>query len=263
MIRALWTAASGMRAQQLNVDVIANNLSNVNTTGFKKTRVDFQDLLYQTTRVPGSPVAQDTQIPTGLQVGHGVRPAATKKLFIQGNLIETRNDFDLIIEGLGFFQILGPDGTTTYYTRDGAFQPDSQGRLVNADGFLLRDSITIPENATSISVGTDGTVSVLLDDEPAPQNIGQIELAKFVNPAGLTNIGHNLYQETNSSGQPITGSPADPGFGLIAQGFLEISNVEVVEEMVKMITAQRAYEANSRAILTSDDMLATANQLRR
>ncbi len=263
LIRALWTAASGMRAQQMNVDMIANNLANVNTTGFKKTRIDFQDLFYQTIRAPGAPVAQGTQTPNGLQVGHGVRSAGTKKLFIQGNPIATQQKYDLMIEGDGFFQVLGADGTTIYYTRDGAFQPDSQGQLVTVDGFRLADNITIPSDTLDTIVSKDGTISVITSGSPVPQSIGQITLARFVNPAGLENIGRNLYAETNASGQASTGTPASQGFGIMNQGFLELSNVEVVEEMVRMITAQRAYEANSRAILTSDDMLATANQLRR
>jgi flagellar basal-body rod protein FlgG len=263
MIKALWTAASGMRAQQQNIDVIANNLANVNTTGFKKSRVDFQDLLYQTIRVPGSPVAQQTQIPTGLQVGYGVRTASTRKLFFQGNAIQTESDYDLMINGDGFFQVIAEDGVTTLYTRDGAFHPDGEGRLVTADGLPLKDNIVIPQNATKISVSTDGVVYAILEGEDQMQEIGRIQLAKFINPAGLENVGRNLFRKTPASGEPITGTPTSPGFGSIVKGFLEVSNVEVVEEMVKMITAQRAYEANSRAIITSDDMLAIANQLRR
>lgn len=252
-----------MRAQQMNVDVISNNLANVNTTGFKRARIDFQDLLYQTIQAAGVPVAQGTQTPNGLQVGHGARSAGTKKLFIQGNPIATQQTYDLMIEGGGFFQVLGADGNTTYYTRDGAFQPDSQGQLVTVDGFRLTDSITVPADALDVIVSKDGTVSALTSGSPVPQTIGQITLARFVNAAGLENIGRNLYSETAASGSATTGTPASQGFGIINQGFLELSNVEVVEEMVRMITAQRAYEANSRAILTSDDMLSTANQLRR
>ena len=262
MMRSLWTAASGMSGQQFTIDVIANNLANVNTSGYKKSRVDFQDLLYQTVRFAGTPVTSGAQVPTGIQVGHGVRPVATVKLFSQGTFRETENPLDLVIEGDGFFQVLLPDGTVAY-TRDGAFKKDSDGRIVTSDGFPLEPEIIIPPDAVEVSVGTDGTVSVVVPGGSAPQEVGRIELARFVNPAGLRNYGRNLFLATAASGQPIVGQPGLDGFGSIAQGFLEMSNVQVVEEMVNLILAQRAYDANSKAIQASDEMLNTANNLRR
>lgn len=262
MMRSMYTAASGMKAQQFNIDTIANNLANVNTAGFKKSRVDFQDLLYQTVRHAGTPVTDGAQIPTGIQLGHGVRPVATQKIFTQGTFQQTDNPLDLVIESDGFFQILLPSGEIAY-TRDGAFKTDSEGRIVTSDGFFLEPEIIIPEDASDITVGSDGTVSVTIPGNPEPQMVGQIELAKFVNPAGLHSAGRNLYLATAASGAPVIGTPGLDGFGMIAQGFLEMSNVEVVEEMVNMITSQRAYETNSKAIQASDDMLQTANNLRR
>lgn len=262
MMRSLWTAASGMAGQQFTVDTIANNLANVNTAGFKKSRVDFQDLLYQTLRFAGTPVTAGAEIPTGIQVGHGVRPVATVKIFSQGTFRETNNPLDLVIEGDGFFQILLPDGTVAY-TRDGAFKKDSEGRIVTSDGFVLEPEIIVPPDAIEISVGTDGTVSVVRVGGGEPEQIGRIELARFVNPAGLRNYGRNLFLATAASGPPIVGQPGLDGFGAIAQGFLEMSNVQVVEEMVNLILAQRAYDANSKAIQASDDMLQSANNLRR
>jgi flagellar basal-body rod protein FlgG len=262
MMRSLWTAGSGMTAQQFNIDTIANNLANVNTAGFKKSRVDFQDLLYQSVRYAGTPVTQGAQIPTGIQIGHGVRPVATQKIFTQGTFQQTDNPLDLVIEGEGFFQVLMPDGTVAY-TRDGAFKMDGEGRLVTSDGFTLEPEILVPSNTVTVSVGTDGTVSAVLDGESEPQNLGSIELVRFVNPAGLQSFGRNLLLATAASGEPILGTPGLEGFGAIAQGYLEISNVGVVEEMVNMIIAQRAYETNSKAIQASDEMLQTANNLRR
>lgn len=262
MMRSLWTAASGMNGQQFNIDTIANNLANVNTTGFKKSRVDFQDLLYQSVRNAGAPVTDGAQIPTGIQMGHGVRVVATQKVFGQGTFRQTDNPFDLVIENDGFFQILLPDGTVAY-TRDGAFKKDGAGRLVTSDGFFLEPEIVIPEDAVEVTIGTDGTVSVTRPGDPDPQYIGQIELARFINPAGLQSYGRNLYLTTASSGQPIVGTAGLDGFGMITQGWIEMSNVQVVEEMVNMITSQRAYEVNSKAIQASDDMLQTANNLRR
>ncbi|HEY8498179.1 MAG TPA: flagellar basal-body rod protein FlgG [Limnochordales bacterium] len=262
MMRSLWTAASGMAGQQFAVDTIANNLANVNTAGFKKSRVDFQDLLYQTIRFAGTAVTSGAEIPTGIQVGHGVRPVATVKIFSQGTFRETNNPLDLVIEGDGFFQILLPDGTVAY-TRDGSFKKDSDGRIVTSDGFVLQPEIVIPSDAVELSVGTDGTVSVVLVNGGEPQEIGRIELARFINPAGLLNYGRNLFLATGASGPPIVGQPGMDGFGAIAQGHLEMSNVEVVEEMVNLIMAQRAYDANSKAIQASDDMLQSANNLRR
>ena len=262
MMRSLWTAASGMTAQQFKIDTVSNNLANVNTTGFKKSRVDFQDLLYQTVRFAGTPVTAGAQVPTGIQVGHGVRPVATQKMFSQGTFQQTDNPLDVVVEGDGFFQILLPDGNISY-TRDGAFKRDSDGRVVSSDGFPLEPELIIPDDAMEVSIGSDGTVSVLRPGVNEPENIGQIELARFINPAGLKSEGRNFFTMTAASGQPIVGEPGLDGFGALAQGFLEMSNVQVVEEMVSMIVAQRAYATNSKAIQASDDMLQTANNLRR
>jgi len=262
MIRALWTAATGMQAKQMDMDVIANNLANVNTTGFKKSRVDFQDLMYQVVRVTGTPTSADTQVPSGIEIGLGVRPGAVQKMFSQGNIYETSNPLDVVIEGDGFFQILTPDGTIAY-TRDGSFKLDAQGRMVTSDGFPLEPPITIPEGAESVTIAQDGTVTVKMPGEMEPQEVGVIELARFINPAGLLSMGRNLYLATASSGEPQIGTPGLEGFGTLAQGFLETSNVQIVEEMVKMITAQRAYEINSKAITTADEMMSIANNLKR
>lgn len=262
MIRSLWIGSTGMRAQELNVDVIANNLANVNTTGFKKGRADFQDLLYQVLRAPGSPSSVDTMIPTGVQLGAGVRPAAVQKVFLQGDLRNTENPFDMAVEGDGFFQILLPNGLIAY-SRAGDFKLDRDGRFVTSDGYPLDPQITVPDDTTSVTVGTDGTVSVQVAGQPAPQEIGNVELVKFLNPAGLQAIGRNLFLETDASGAPIPGIPGEQGLGTIAQGYLETSNVSVVEEMVNMITAQRAYEINSQSVRTSDEMLQLANNLKR
>ena len=261
MIRALFTASTGMQAQQLNLDTIANNLANVNTNGFKRTRVDFQDLLYQTLRPAGTRTGNG-EVPTGLQVGHGTRPVATQKIFAQGNFHQTENQLDLVIEGDGFFQIVRPDGTSAY-TRSGAFKRDSQGQVVNSDGLILQPAITIPQDAVTIAVGTDGVVSVTTAGSTTPQQLGTIELARFANPAGLNAIGRNLFSPTQASGTATTGTPGQQGFGSISQGFLESSNVSVVEEMVNMIAAQRAFEVNSKAIKTADEMLALANNVSR
>lgn len=262
MMRSLWTAASGMMGQQLYIDTISNNLANVNTTGFKKSRVDFQDLLYQSSRYAGTPVAAGAQIPTGIQTGHGVRPVATQKIFSQGTFKQTDNPLDIVIEGEGFFQVLLPDGSVAF-TRDGAFKKDGEGRVVTSDGFPLEPEVLIPSDAVSINIGSDGTVSVLRSGIDEPQTVGQIELARFINPAGLRSMGRNLMAATVASGPAIVGTPGLDGFGALAQGYLEMSNVQVVEEMVNMIVAQRAYETNSKAIQASDDMLQTANNLRR
>ncbi|NLY11598.1 MAG: flagellar basal-body rod protein FlgG [Firmicutes bacterium] len=262
MMRSLWTAASGMVAQQFKIDTISNNLANVNTTGFKRSRVDFQDLLYQTLKYAGTPVTSGAQVPTGIQIGHGVRPVATQRIFSQGTFQQTDNPFDVVIEGDGFFQVLMPDGTIGY-TRDGAFKVDGYGRLVTSEGFPLYPEVMISLDAVSISIGSDGTVTQMIagSDEPVPA--GEIELVRFVNSAGLKSVGRNLYAATAASGEPIAGTPGLNGFGELAQGYLEMSNVQVVEEMVNMIVAQRAYETNSKAIQASDDMLQTANNLRR
>jgi len=262
MMRALWSAATGMLAKQLDMDVIANNLANVNSAGFKKSRVDFQDLMYQTIRTAGSTVAQGSRVPTGIQVGLGTRAAAIQKVFSQGDFIQTENPLDLVIEGDGFFQVLLPDGSTAY-TRTGAFKVDSEGRVVTSDGFVMEPELAVPANAVDISIGTDGTVTIQVAGENTPTELGQIQLARFLNPGGLMSIGRNLYKPTAASGDPAVGTPGLEGIGTIAQKFLEMSNVKVVEEMVNMIIAQRAYEVNSKAIQTSDEMLAAANNLRR
>jgi flagellar basal-body rod protein FlgG len=262
MIRSMWSAASGMQAQSVNIDVIANNIANVTTTGFKRSRAEFQDLLYETMRPPGSSSSENTQVPTGIQIGHGTRPVAVSKNFSEGELQMTKNELDLAIEGDGFFQITQPNGDTAY-TRAGSFKLDKEGRVVNPDGFLLEPAITIPTDAISVSVGMDGTVSVLQAGNATPREIGTIQLARFVNPAGLQSIGKNLYLPTDASGQAIAGTAGTANFGTIAQGFLEMSNVSVVDEMVNMITAQRAYETNSKVVQTSDDMLQLANNLKR
>lgn len=262
MIRSLWTAASGMNSQQQNIDVISNNLANVNTTGFKKSRVHFQDLMYQVLREAGAPTTQGTQVPAGIEIGNGVRVTDTQKILTQGSFQGTGNALDLVIEGDGFFQILLPDGNIAY-TRDGSFKRDNLGRVVTSDGFFVYPEVYIPEDATSVAVAADGTIAVLLAGDELPQEVGQIELARFINPAGLSSEGRNLFSTTLASGDPIIGNPGSQGLGNISQGYLEMSNVQIVEEMVGMISAQRAYELNSRAIQASDEMLQTANQLRR
>ena len=262
MIRSLWTSATGMQAQALNLDVISNNLANVNTSGFKKSRAEFQDLLYETIKPAGTPSSQDTNVPTGIQLGHGTRPSTVLKIFSQGSMENTQNELDLAIEGDGFFQITLPNGEMAY-TRDGAFKLDSDGRIVNSDGFAMEPEISIPSDALSISVGLDGTVSVLQAGENTPSEIGTIELARFVNPAGLISMGKNLFITSEASGDEMTGTAGEDGLGTLAQGFLEMSNVSVVDEMVNMITAQRAYESNSKAIQAADEMLQLANNVKR
>lgn len=262
MLKALWIAATGMEAQNLNIDIISNNLANVNTSGFKKDRADFEDLMYQTIKLAGAPATSQTQIPTGIDVGQGVRPVAVQKIFSQGDYKQTNNPLDLAIEGDGFFQILLPNGDLAY-TRAGAFKLDRDGRLVTADGNPLQPEITIPQDAEAISIGEDGTVSVLQPGNTAPTQLGQIQLVRFINPAGLKSLGRNLFMPTDSSGEPILGVPGENGFGTIAQGYLEMSNVSVVEEMVNMILAQRAYEINAKAIQTADEMLQMANNIKR
>jgi len=262
MIKAMRTAASGMVAQQMNVDNIANNLANVNTTGFKKSSVEFQDVLYQNYRRAGTATAIGSEVPTGLAIGYGTRASATTRQFTAGNLQGTGNPLDLAINGDGFFQIQHPDGTTAY-TRDGSFHISGDGRIVNSDGFFLDPDISVPQDASAISVGTDGTVEVLVSGQSQPTQVGQIELARFVNPAGLEAIGRNLLIPTRASGDPITDIPTQNGLGSIDQGYLEMSNVLVVDEMVNMIVAQRSYEMNSKAIQTADDMASVANNLKR
>ena len=262
MLRSLWTAATGMQAQALNIDVIANNLANVNTSGFKRSRADFQDLLYETIRMAGSPSSEGTEVPTGIQLGHGTRPAAVQKIFIQGDYQHTGNELDIAIEGDGFFQILQPNGEVAY-SRAGSFKMDGEGRIVTSDGFLMEPEIAVPSDTRAISIGTDGTVSVLQGGSGDAVEIGTIELARFINPAGLNSIGRNLYLTTDASGDVVTGTAGEDGFGTISQSYLEMSNVSVVDEMVNMITAQRAYEVNSKSIQTADDMLQMANSLKR
>ena len=262
MIRALWTAASGMESQQKNIDVVANNLANVNTAGFKKSRADFQDLMYQNLKTTGAPSTSTTQNPTGIQIGLGSRLAAVTKIFTTGDFSQTGNELDMAIEGDGFFQIQLPDGSTSY-SRAGSFKKDSTGRIVTSDGYPLLPAITVPSNATKTSIGNDGTVSVLQAGQNTPTQVGNIQLASFPNPAGLSAQGKNLFVPSDASGAPTTGTPGQTGLGTIAQGFLEMSNVSVMEEMVHMITGQRAYEINSKAVQAADEMLQTANNLRR
>ncbi len=262
MIKAMNTAATGMVAQQMNIDNIANNLANVNTTGFKKGRMEFQDILYQNFRKAGTSSALGAVIPVNLDVGHGTKAVATTREFSSGSMIVTGNPTDIAIAGNGFFQIQMPDGTLSY-TRDGSFKISADGTLVTSDGFPLTPEITISEDATDISIGIDGEVFVLVAGSETPQQIGQIELTKFINPAGLSAIGHNLYLETPASGPPITGTPTTEGLGRLDQGHLENSNVSVVDEMVHMILAQRAYEINSKVIQASDEMSQTTNNLKR
>jgi flagellar basal-body rod protein FlgG len=263
MIRALFTAATGMIAQQLNVDTISNNMANVNTTGFKKSRVNFQDLLYETLKPAGTQTAAGNTIPEGIQVGHGVRPASIAMVHTQGNMIQTGNLLDMVIEGDGFFQVDLPDGTTAY-TRDGNFKLNENGALGTVDGNLLTPAITIPNDAIQVSVGSGGVVSVLQQGQNAPTQVGTIQLARFINPAGLdARLGRNLLLETQASGAATTGQPGLNGVGTLEQGFLENSNVQVVEEILNLIIAQRAYEASSQVIRTSDEMLQTANNTRR
>lgn len=262
MIRALWTASTGMEAQQMNIDVIAHNLANVNTTGFKKSRADYQDLLYQEIKSAGASSSPSTMVPTGIQIGQGVRTVSTEKVFTQGNFRQSGNPLDIAIEGDGFFQIARPDGSIGY-TRTGELKVDSEGRLVTSDGYLLEPQITIPDDALAITISADGIVSVTQPGIAIPTQVGNIELARFINPSGLAPIGKNLYTETAASGVPAVASPGTDGLGTLAQGFLEMSNVSVVEEMVNMIAAQRAYEINSKSIQTTDEMLQTANGMKR
>lgn len=260
MIRSLYTGTTGMNAMQLNIDVIANNLANVSTTGFKKSIHDFQDLLYETIKVPGSPTSADTESPTGIMVGLGVRPAAVTKVFSQGELIQTENELDVAIEGKGFFQIETPNGDTAY-TRSGAFKLDSNGRMTNSNGYPYLPSITIPDGAKTITISDTGVVSAVLAGDTDSTEIGTMELVLFTNSAGLSASGNNLFVETGASGTPTIGTPGDDGYGLLIQTFLEGSNVNIVQELANMITAQRAYEINSKSIQTSDEMMQTTNQL--
>jgi flagellar basal-body rod protein FlgG len=260
MIRSLWISKTGLEAQQTQMDVISNNLANVSTTGFKKSRAVFEDMLYQTLRQPGAQSSQQTQVPSGLQIGTGVSPVAAERIHTQGNLQQTGNNLDVAVNGAGFFQVLLPDGTTGY-TRDGSFQSDNQGQLVTASGYVVQPAITIPANSSNVTIGRDGVVTVTQPGTAAPVQIGSLQLATFINPAGLQSQGENLYVETASSGTPNTNVPGTNGTGLLNQGMVETSNVNVVEELVSMIQTQRAYEINSKAITTSDQMLQKLTQM--
>jgi flagellar basal-body rod protein FlgG len=262
MMRALYSAATGMQAQQTNIDVISNNLANVNTTGFKKSRADFQDLMYQYVVEPGAPTSQASTNPSGIQIGLGVKTSSVQKVFTQGDLTSTGNQLDVAIEGDGFFQVIKPDGTIAY-SRTGSFQINEAGLVVTADGFQIAPGITIPPDAKGITIGQDGTVSVTQPGNAAPTQIGQIQAVRFPNNAGLRALGQSLYEETQASGAPLAGIFNQIGYGRLNQGFLESSNVSVVEQVVSMITAQRAYEASSKGITTADEMLSQAINLKR
>jgi len=251
---ALWASKTGLDAQQTRMAVVSNNLANVNTTGYKRARPVFEDLLYQNVRQVGAQTSQDTQYPTGMYLGTGVRIVATEKLYTQGSLVQTGGNFDISVQGRGFFQVLLPDGTNAY-TRDGSFQVDSQGQLVTATGYQVQPPITIPDSATSVTVGADGTVSVTNAGDPQPIVVGQLQVVDFINAGGLEPRGQNLLAESAASGPPQVGTPGLNGLGTLVQGSLEASNVNVVEELVAMIETQRAFEMNTRAISTVDQML--------
>jgi len=259
-MRSLWIAKTGLDAQQLNLDVISNNLANVSTNGFKRSRAIFEDLLYQTMRQPGAQSTQTTQVPSGLTLGTGTRPVATERIYTQGSLQQTQNPLDMAINGQGFFQIQMPDGTLAY-TRDGSFQKDNTGQIVTSSGYPLSPAITIPQNAITLSISRDGVVTVTLPGAAAPTQLGTIQLATFINVGGLQSVGENLFVETASSGTPAPNTPGLNGTGLINQGYVETSNVNVAEELVTMIQTQRAYEVNSKVITTSDAMLGRLVQM--
>ncbi|NOQ45261.1 MAG: flagellar basal-body rod protein FlgG [Desulfobulbaceae bacterium] len=259
-MRSLWTSTTGMGAQQLNMDVIANNLANVSTTGFKKSRADFQDLFYQILKVPGSPTSDDTKSPTGIQVGLGVIPAAVTKVFTEGDIIQTGNELDVAIQGAGFFQVDMPNGNLAY-TRAGNFKLDGDGRLTTSDGYPIVPEITIPENARLITISETGVVSAILGDDTESTELGNLDLATFVNDAGLIAIGRNLFRETESSGTATIGTPGNDGYGILLQTYIEGSNVNMVEEMANMITTQRAFEINSKMVSTSDEMMQTTTNM--
>ena len=260
MNRSLYIAATGMNAEQAQMDVISNNLANVSTNGFKGSRAVFQDLLYQTVRQPGAPSTEQTNLPSGLQLGTGVQQVATERLYTQGSLQQTGNSTDVAIEGQGFFQVQLPDGTTAY-TRDGSFQTNQNGQIVTATGYQVLPAITVPSNATSLTIGQDGTVSVTQPGNVNAVQIGTMQLASFVNPTGLEALGNNLLSETTSSGAPTVAQPGTNGVGNVNHGYVETSNVNVVQELVNMIQTQRSYELNSKAVQTSDQMLQTLSQL--
>ena len=260
MIRSLWIARTGLDAQQTSLDVISNNLANVSTNGYKRSRAVFEDLLYQTLRQPGAQSSQSTQIPSGLQLGTGVRPVSTARIHTQGALQQTGGDLDVAIDGAGFLQVLLPDGTTAY-TRDGSLQKDSQGQLVTSSGYPVQPAITIPADATSVTIAKDGVVSVVQSGSTATTQIGTMQVATFINVGGLQSIGENLYLETAASGAPTPNTPGSSGAGELIQSYVETSNVNVAEELVSMIQTQRAYELNSKVISTSDQMLGRLTQL--
>ena len=260
MINSLWISKTGMEAQQMQLDVISHNLANVSTTGYKRASAVFEDLMYQNLRQVGANTTEQSQLPTGLHLGLGVRTVATSRSFAQGTVQQTTNNLDVAIQGSGFFQITMPDGTTQY-TRDGSFQVDNQGRLVTSNGLPVANGVTIPANAKNITIANNGTVTASIPGSTTPQNIGTIALASFINPAGLEPQGQNLFAESPASGQPSTGTPGANGLGMLSQGFLESSNVNVVQELITMIQTQRAYEMNSKAIQTSDQMLQKLGQL--
>lgn len=261
-MRALWTAGTGMNVQQTNLDVIANNIANVNTNGFKKSRADFQDLMYQTLRMQGAKTESGTQVPTGIQIGHGAMLASVQKEFSQGDYQQTQNELDLAIEGNGFFQIDLPSGEKAY-TRAGSLKRDSEGRVCTSDGYLLNPNITVPTGTTQTSIQSDGTVSAQVQGQSTAQQIGSIQLATFPNVAGLKAVGKSFFQETEASGTPTTGKPGENGVGTVLQGYLEMSNVNIMQEMINLIIGQRAYEVNSKAIQAADEMLQMANQVKR
>jgi len=261
MMKSLYTAATGMLANQTVVDTTANNLANVETAGFKRSEVNFQDLLYQTVRAAGTQGATGYEIPTGIQIGSGVRTSAITKIFTPGVVENTNNNFDIAIQGEGFFQILLPSGEFAY-TRDGSFRPNSTGQLVTADGFMLQPPVAIPIDTVSVTIGADGTVSVITGSNPTQSiQVGNISLVRFANPSGLNSEGRNLFVQSTASGSPLQGIPGTNGIGTLQQGFLELSNVQVVTEMIGLITAQRAFEASQRAVLTSDEMLRSSNDM--
>ena len=261
-MQSLYTASTGMLGMQTQIDTTANNIANVNTIGFKKSRAEFADLMYHVMEYAGTSTSDVTKSPTGIEVGLGVRPTAINKIFSEGSLKQTDNQLDMAITGRGFFKLELPNGDEVY-TKNGAFKRDENGTIVNSDGYKLIPEIVIPEDATNISIGTDGIVTVVQPGQTQATQIGQINLTNFINPAGLHSVGDNLYRETDSSGQPVEGTPGVDGLGVIRQGFVELSNVQLVVELTDLITGQRAYDANSKIITTSDEMLQTTNGLKR